>query len=46
MPRWAIVAIIIVILILIVGNPSGAGTWLGNFVNGILTFFKSVHIFG
>jgi hypothetical protein len=43
MPRWLVALIIIlVIIIFIIPNPAGAGTFLGNTVDAIVTFFRSI----
>ncbi len=43
MPRWVVALIIILILVVfILPNPAGAGTFLGTAVNDFVTFFRSI----
>src|SRR3954470_5384166 len=43
MPRWVVALIIILILVVfILPNPAGAGTFLGTAVNDVVTFFRSI----
>ena len=43
MPRWLVALIIIlVIIIFILPNPAGSGSFLGNAVNDLVTFFRSI----
>ncbi len=43
MPRWLVALIIIrVIVIFILPNPAGTGSFLGNAVDSIVVFFRSI----
>ena len=43
MPRWLVALIIILIIVIfILPNPAGTGTFLGNAVNAIVVFFRSI----
>lgn len=43
MPRWLVALIIILVLVVfILPNPSGTGSFLGNAVNDLVTFFRSI----
>ncbi len=43
MPTWLkALIIIVVILLFIVPNPTGAGAYIGGAFNAVATFFKSI----
>ncbi len=43
MPRWLVALIIILIIVIfILPNPQGTGTFLGNAVDSIVVFFRSI----
>jgi hypothetical protein len=43
MPRWLwALIIILIILVFIIPNPEGTGSWLGNAINSIVIFFQSL----
>lgn len=43
MPRWVVALIVIlVIIVFILPNPAGTGTFLGTAVNDLVTFFQSI----
>ena len=43
MPRWVVALIIILIIVVfILPNPAGTGTFLGDAVNSLVTFFRSI----
>ena len=43
MPRWLVALIIIlVIIVFILPNPAGTGTYLGNAIDSIVIFFRSI----
>jgi hypothetical protein len=43
MPRWVVALIVIlIILVFILPNPGGAGTFLGNAIDGLILFFRSI----
>jgi hypothetical protein len=43
MPRWVVALIIILIIVVfILPNPTGTGSFLGNAVNAIVVFFRSI----
>jgi hypothetical protein len=43
MPRWVVALIVILIIIVfILPNPAGSGTFLGTAVNDLVTFFRSI----
>jgi len=43
MPRWLVALIIILIIVIfILPNPVGTGTFLGNAVDSIVVFFRSI----
>lgn len=43
MPRWvAALIVVLVILVFILPNPSGAGAFVGNTIDAIITFFRSI----
>jgi hypothetical protein len=43
MPRWVVALIIILIIIVfILPNPAGTGTFLGNTVDSLVTFFRAI----
>jgi hypothetical protein len=43
MPRWVVALIVIlVILVFILPNPSGSGAFVGNAIDAIITFFRSI----
>jgi hypothetical protein len=43
MPRWLwALIIILIILVFIIPNPVGTGNFLGNAVDSLVTFFRSV----
>jgi hypothetical protein len=43
MPRWVVALIIILILVVfILPNPAGSGAFLGNAVDSLVTFFRSI----
>lgn len=43
MPRWVVALIIILILVVFVlPNPQGAGSFLGNAVDSLVLFFRSI----
>ncbi len=45
MPRWLTALIIILIIaVFIVPDPSGTGTLVGNFIESVITFFRSVGV--
>jgi hypothetical protein len=43
MPRWVVALIIILIIVVfILPNPAGTGAFLGNAVDSIVVFFRSI----
>lgn len=43
MPRWVVaLVVILIILIFILPNPQGTGTFLGNAVDSLVVFFRSI----
>jgi len=43
MPRWlSTLLIIIFILVFIIPNPVETGAWVGNFIESIVVFFRSI----
>jgi hypothetical protein len=43
MPRWlSTLLIIIFILIFIIPNPVETGAWVGNFIDSMVVFFRSI----
>jgi hypothetical protein len=43
MPRWLVALIIILIIVVfILPNPAGTGTFLGNAVDSMVVFFRSM----
>ena len=43
MPRWLVALIVILIIVIfILPNPQGTGTFLGNTVDSLVTFFRSI----
>jgi hypothetical protein len=43
MPRWLVALIIILIIVVfILPNPAGTGTFLGNAVDSMVVFFRSI----
>jgi hypothetical protein len=43
MPRWLVALIIILLIVVFVlPNPAGSGTFLGTAVNDLVTFFRSI----
>ena len=43
MPRWLVALIIIfIIIVFILPNPAGTGTFLGNAVDSIVVFFRAI----
>ena len=43
MPRWLVALIIILIIVIfILPNPAGTGTFLGNAVDSMVVFFRSI----
>lgn len=43
MPRWVVALIVIlVIIVFIMPNPSGSGAFVGNAIDSIITFFRSI----
>jgi hypothetical protein len=42
MPRWAIIGLIIVVLMIIIMGPAVAGSTIGGFITDIFTFLKSL----
>ncbi len=43
MPRWLVALIVILIIVIfILPNPQGTGTFLGNAVDSLVTFFRSI----
>jgi len=43
MPRWAwALILLIIIFVFILPNPAGTGTFLGNAVDSMVVFFRSI----
>ena len=43
MPRWLVALIVILIIIIfILPNPAGTGTFLGNAIDSLVVFFRSI----
>jgi hypothetical protein len=43
MPRWVVALIfILIILVFIIPNPAGVGTYIGNAIDAIVIFFRSI----
>jgi hypothetical protein len=43
MPRWVVALIIILIIVVfILPNPAGTGSYLGNAIDSLLVFFRSL----
>jgi hypothetical protein len=43
MPRWVwALIIILIIIVFIIPNPEGTGNFLGNAVDSLVTFFRSI----
>ncbi len=43
MPRWVVALIVIlIILVFIIPNPAGTGTYLGNAIDALVVFFRSI----
>jgi hypothetical protein len=43
MPRWVVALIIILIIVVfILPNPGGTGSFLGGAVNSLVTFFRAI----
>ena len=43
MPRWVVALIfIMIILVFILPNPAGVGTYIGNAIDAIVIFFRSI----
>ena len=43
MPRWVVALIIIlVIIVFILPNPAGTGAYLGNAIDSLVVFFRSI----
>ena len=43
MPRWLVALIVILIIIVfILPNPAGTGSYLGNAIDSLLVFFRSL----
>ncbi len=43
MPRWLVALIIILIfLVFIIPNPAAVGTYIGNAIDSIVIFFRSI----
>ena len=43
MPRWVVALIVIlVILVFILPNPAATGTWIGNAIDSMVVFFRSI----
>lgn len=43
MPRWVVaLLVILLILVFILPNPSGSGAFIGNTIDAIITFFRSI----
>ena len=43
MPRWLVALIVILIIVIFVlPNPQGTGSFLGNAVDSLVTFFRSI----
>jgi hypothetical protein len=43
MPRWVVALIIILIfLVFIIPNPAAVGTYIGNAIDALVVFFRSI----
>ena len=43
MPRWLVALIIILIfLVFIIPNPAAVGTYIGNAIDALVVFFRSI----
>jgi hypothetical protein len=43
MPRWVVALIVILIIIVfILPNPDGTGTYIGNAIDALVVFFRSI----
>jgi hypothetical protein len=43
MPRWVwALLLIILIFVFILPNPAAVGTWIGNAIDSIVIFFRSI----
>ena len=43
MPRWVVALIwILILLVFIIPNPAAVGTYIGNAIDAIVIFFRSI----